>query len=39
MNKDIEPLRIDEMGIEVCIMCDCAVGEIDWRENRGINNG
>ena len=25
MNKDIEPLRIDEMGIEVCIVCDCAV--------------
>jgi len=25
MNKDIEPIRIDEMGIEVCILCDCAV--------------
>jgi hypothetical protein len=25
MNKDIEPSRIDEMGIEVCVLCDCAV--------------
>ena len=25
MNKDMEPLRIDEMGIEVCVLCDCAV--------------
>ena len=25
MNKDTEPIRIDEMGIEVCILCDCAV--------------
>ena len=25
MNKDIEPIRIDEMGIEVCIVCECAV--------------
>ena len=25
MNKDIEPIRVDEMGIEVCILCDCAV--------------
>jgi hypothetical protein len=26
MNKrDIEPIRIDEMGIEVCILCDCAI--------------
>ena len=25
MNKDIEPIRIDEMGIEVCMVCDCAV--------------
>ena len=20
-----EPIRIDEMGIEVCIVCDCAI--------------
>ena len=25
MNRDTEPIRIDEMGIEVCILCDCAV--------------
>jgi len=25
MNKDTEPIRIDEMGIEVCVLCDCAV--------------
>ena len=25
MNKNMEPLRIDEMGIEVCVLCDCAV--------------
>jgi len=25
MNKDIEPIRIDEMGIEVCLVCDCAI--------------
>tara|TARA_R100000951_G_scaffold55962_1_gene47017 strand:- start:354 stop:539 length:186 start_codon:yes stop_codon:yes gene_type:complete len=25
MDKNIEPIRIDEMGIEVCILCDCAV--------------
>ena len=26
MNKrDTEPIRIDEMGIEVCILCDCAI--------------
>ncbi len=25
MNKDINPIRIDEMGIEVCLVCDCAI--------------
>jgi hypothetical protein len=25
MNKDREPIRVDEMGIEVCVLCDCAV--------------
>ena len=25
MNKDIEPTTVDAFGIEVCIVCDCAV--------------
>ena len=25
MNKDTEPIRIDELGIEVCLVCDCAI--------------
>ena len=25
MNRDTEPIRVDEFGIEVCIVCDCAV--------------
>ena len=25
MNKDIEPIKIDEFGIEVCLVCDCAI--------------
>jgi len=25
MNKDMEPTTVDVFGIEVCIVCDCAV--------------
>jgi len=25
MNKDIDPIRVDEFGIEVCLVCDCAI--------------
>jgi hypothetical protein len=23
--SSMEPIRVDEMGIEVCIVCDCAI--------------
>ena len=25
MNKDIESIVVDEFGIEVCLVCECAI--------------